>query len=317
MIFRYLRKLFRTPSRPCWKVPFWNGVVQVGRPGAIHSRAGTVGADTVLTLTVEWDGPEARQEVRASSALVGRARDRGEPAAPTPQERGMSPDSRRRPGSSRSPFDTLRHTAEDGAEWWSAREMMPFLGYARWENMLSAVERARMTARNMGYDDASIFLNATKLVEFGQGGRSALDIWMTRYGCYLVAMNGDPAKPEVAAAQYYFAAMTRAAELSALAPVSTPVSATAAVPAPDPWTTRFRKSMQRHIRHMQAHRLGYFSVLTATAFQLLLLEDELLHHLLSIRPGVLPDGSIGGALGEVPPAPRLCPDPASLPRFPD
>ena len=36
---------------------------------------------------------------------------------------------------------------------------------------------------------------------------------LSRMAAYLVAMNGDPNKPEVAAAQAYFAAMTRQAEL--------------------------------------------------------------------------------------------------------
>ena len=37
---------------------------------------------------------------------------------------------------------------------------------------------------------------------------------MTRLGCYLTSMNGDVRKPEIAAAQGYFAAMTRAAEVA-------------------------------------------------------------------------------------------------------
>ncbi len=37
---------------------------------------------------------------------------------------------------------------------------------------------------------------------------------MTRLGCYLTAMNGDVRKPEIAAAQGYFAMMTRAQEIA-------------------------------------------------------------------------------------------------------
>jgi hypothetical protein len=113
-----------------------------------------------------------------------------------------------------SPFDVLRQVRDDGSEFWSARDLMTPLGYTRWENFFGAVERAKLAALNSNMPAQNHFREAAKMVELGDGAqRSLLDVHLSRYGAYLVAMNGDPHKTEIAAAQHYFAVRTREAEV--------------------------------------------------------------------------------------------------------
>lgn len=111
-----------------------------------------------------------------------------------------------------SPFETARQTRPDGTTFWSARDLMPLLGYDTWRRFDETVERAKAAAANTGIDVTSGFLpTLSKTSELG--GRPSTDYELTRHACYLVAMNGDPRKPEVAAAQTYFAVKTREAEV--------------------------------------------------------------------------------------------------------
>lgn len=107
-----------------------------------------------------------------------------------------------------SPFDQLR----DPDNRWSTRKLQVLMGYSRWENLTPALKRAIASARNEGLDIEENFLRSQETT--GQRGPAREDFRLTRHAAYLLAMNGDPNKPEVAAAQTYFARKTREAEVA-------------------------------------------------------------------------------------------------------
>jgi len=103
---------------------------------------------------------------------------------------------------------------QDGVEYWLARDLQELLEYSEWRNFLKVVEKAKKACENSGQTVTDQFVDINKLITHGKGGQRAVeDIMLTRYACYLIAQNGDPAKETIAFAQTYFAVQTRKQEL--------------------------------------------------------------------------------------------------------
>lgn len=113
----------------------------------------------------------------------------------------------------------------DGTEAWRGRDLMPRLGYAKWQTFREAVRRAWQSCAAAGIDPAANFLVGdgsepwnpdevfTEVSKNPQGGRPAENVLLTRRAALLVVMNGDPSKPEIAFGQQYFAVSTRSLEM--------------------------------------------------------------------------------------------------------
>ncbi|MEV0584125.1 phage antirepressor KilAC domain-containing protein [Nonomuraea sp. NPDC050310] len=115
-----------------------------------------------------------------------------------------------------SPFDRIRREDEQG-EYWMARELQEVMGYDQWRRFEDSIERAVRSAENTAtYSDQAF----CRVRQEGTGGAPRSDYRLNRYAAYLVAMNGDPNKPQVAAAQSYFAVRTREAEIATNRPMS-------------------------------------------------------------------------------------------------
>jgi DNA-damage-inducible protein D len=69
-----------------------------------------------------------------------------------------------------SKFDDLAQTVPDeGIEFWFARNLQEPLGYARWENFMTAIKRAIGSCEKTGYDPNNHFRGVTKMVKLGSG----------------------------------------------------------------------------------------------------------------------------------------------------
>ncbi|AEJ93128.1 antirepressor KilAC domain-containing protein [Mycobacterium phage Mutaforma13] len=119
-----------------------------------------------------------------------------------------------------SPFDAGRIPCPQGGEdRWSARWLMEQMTYPTWQHFEPVIERAKTTAASEGFNVKTLFTVNRE----NSGGRPRTDYLVTRYAAYLIAMNGDPRKPAVAAAQHYFAVKTRQAEVQPAIPdITTP-----------------------------------------------------------------------------------------------
>jgi DNA-damage-inducible protein D len=112
-------------------------------------------------------------------------------------------------------FERLKKVNDYGAEYWSARDLQPLLGYSQWRRFENAIKKAVTSCEQSRNEPDHHFASAGKVVGIGsEASREVPDFHLSRFACYLIAQNGDPRKPQIANAQEYFAVQTRRQELS-------------------------------------------------------------------------------------------------------
>lgn len=112
-------------------------------------------------------------------------------------------------------FEAIRHTDDEGNEFWYARELQPVLEYSKWERFQNVLRKAEQACDNSGHLIEHHFYPIEKLVELGSGAKRKIqDYCLSRYACYLIVQNGDPKKAVIANGQTYFAVQTRRQELA-------------------------------------------------------------------------------------------------------
>jgi DNA-damage-inducible protein D len=129
----------------------------------------------------------------------------------------MSNNVMRSNGGHESPFERIRRVNASGAEFWSSREFAQVLGYSDYRNFEQVIQKARLACFNSGQKPEDHFVDVTEMVDIGSGAQRAIrTVFLSRYACYLIVQNADPAKDIVALGQTYFAIQTRRQEMAEL-----------------------------------------------------------------------------------------------------
>jgi len=111
-------------------------------------------------------------------------------------------------------FEQIKHTDENGNEYWMARQLAKTLEYTDFRNFSSVIAKAVEACKNSGHNTSEHIVEANEVLIAGQGAKQTYSSYkLSRYACYLIVQNADPSKKVVALGQTYFAVQTRLQEI--------------------------------------------------------------------------------------------------------
>ncbi len=111
-------------------------------------------------------------------------------------------------------FEDIKHSDDNGNEFWEARELQQILGYKEWRYFSTVIEKAQIACSQSNNSINSHFGVNTKIVPAGKTTKPIIDYKLSRYACYLIVQNANPKYKAVALGQTYFAVQTRKMELT-------------------------------------------------------------------------------------------------------
>lgn len=118
-------------------------------------------------------------------------------------------------------FEQIKKTAENGHDYWSARELCTALGYSTWQKFNRVLNKGLRTAQDRGLDMTEHFNQVVEMVKLGSGtNRMVENFHLSRLACLIIAENADKKKPQVQDARVYFNEQTTALELIENQPTS-------------------------------------------------------------------------------------------------
>jgi DNA-damage-inducible protein D len=113
-----------------------------------------------------------------------------------------------------SVFEQIKHTDDNGNEFWMARQLAKALAYTDFRNFNSVIEKAKEACKNSGQKISDHLVEVNEVVAVGSGATYHYPSYkLSRYACYLIVQNADPSKETVAMGQTYFAVQTRLQEI--------------------------------------------------------------------------------------------------------
>lgn len=96
-------------------------------------------------------------------------------------------------------FEDFGH--QNGFKYWWATDLMNMLSYNTMDSFKNPLNRAMSACLTINIDIHDNFVKKERLV----AGKNVQDYKLSRFACYMVAMNSDVKKVQVARAQAYFA----------------------------------------------------------------------------------------------------------------